>query len=94
MRGLFYIFILFIICCHPYDLHAQDQKIADSLTGIYIEDKLQGIEKLVLLRDLSFYEKRDLNLSMTFGVIPLTLLLVWNPTQSQEELIFRNPHMN
>lgn len=73
MRGLFYIFILFIICCHPYDLHPQDQKIADSLAGIYIQDKLQGIEKLVLLRDLSFYEKRDLNLSLKYANELITL---------------------
>ena len=41
----------------------QDQKIADSLSRIYKENKLPDTAKLELLRELSFNEQRDLHLS-------------------------------
>lgn len=48
-------------------LHAQDQRIADSLTRIYEADLLQGVEKLELLRNLSYNENRDLDLAMGYA---------------------------
>ena len=45
----------------------QDQKLADSLLKIYLEDNLEGLSKLELLRNLSFNEVNDLELSIQFA---------------------------
>lgn len=45
----------------------QDQKIADSLVIIYREDKLRGADKLELLRNLSFNELHDPELSLKYS---------------------------
>jgi len=46
---------------------AQDQRVADSLVKIYLEDKLKGSEKLELLRNLSFNEANNLDLSLKYA---------------------------
>lgn len=45
----------------------QDQKIADSLSRIYKENKLPDTAKLELLRELSFNEQRDLHLGLKYA---------------------------
>jgi len=50
-----------------YDNHAQDQKVADSLVKIYKKNKLSGTAKMELLRNLSFNETNDLDLSLQYA---------------------------
>ncbi|NND52943.1 MAG: tetratricopeptide repeat protein [Flavobacteriaceae bacterium] len=45
-------------------LFSQDQNIADSLYTIYQQNKLTGKDKMELLRNLSFNERKDLGLSL------------------------------
>jgi len=45
----------------------QDQKIADSLVIIYQEDKLTGVDKLELLRNLAFNELHDQELALKYA---------------------------
>ncbi len=52
---------------------AQDQRVSDSLLKIYQEGKLQGSEKLELLRHLSFNEVSDLALSLKYAEELITL---------------------
>ena len=46
---------------------AQDQKIADSLVLIYKNDRLQGIDKLELLRNLAFNELNNPKLAVRYA---------------------------
>ncbi|QKJ65184.1 tetratricopeptide repeat protein [Flavobacterium sp. M31R6] len=46
---------------------AQDQKVADSLVKIYKTKKLNNSEKMELLRNLSFNESNNLELSLKFA---------------------------
>lgn len=48
-------------------VYCQDQKIADSLVKIYQQDTSKGTAKLELLRNLSFNETRNLNLSLHYA---------------------------
>lgn len=48
-------------------VYCQDQKIADSLAKIYQQDTSKGTAKLELLRNLSFNETRNLNLSLHYA---------------------------
>ena len=48
-------------------MFAQEQKVADSLVKIYREGNLGNIEKLELLRNLSFNEVNDLDLSLKYA---------------------------
>ena len=45
----------------------QNQKVADSLARVYDANELNGIEKLELLRNLSFNEVSDLDLSLKYA---------------------------
>lgn len=47
--------------------HCQDQKIADSLVTIFRQNSLKDTAQLELLRNLSFNESRDLNLSLQYA---------------------------
>ncbi|WP_299122984.1 adenylate/guanylate cyclase domain-containing protein [uncultured Winogradskyella sp.] len=47
--------------------YCQDQKVADSLSIIYKENNLSGIEKLELLRNLSFNELNDPELALKYA---------------------------
>ena len=55
---------LFLNICFSF---GQDQRIADSLTIIYQENRLVGIEKLELLKDLSFNELNDIERSLAYA---------------------------
>ncbi|MCA0132756.1 adenylate/guanylate cyclase domain-containing protein [Winogradskyella alexanderae] len=57
--GFFFIVVQFAF--------GQDQKVADSLSVIYKKNNLDGIEKLELLRDLSFNELNDPELSLKYA---------------------------
>lgn len=55
------------LCLTCFGIFAQNQQVADSLIKIYKEDALQDTLKLKLLEDLSFNERKDLNLSLKFA---------------------------
>ncbi len=55
----------FFIC--PYFSSGQDQRIADSLSKIYNEGNVADTAKLELLRNLSFNEVNDLDLSLKYA---------------------------
>ncbi|WP_243739260.1 adenylate/guanylate cyclase domain-containing protein [Flavobacterium sp. 245] len=59
--------MIIAICFLSHFCHAQNQKIADSLEKIYKENKLSGIAKLELLRNLSFNEVSDLKTSLKYA---------------------------
>jgi adenylate cyclase len=52
---------------------AQDQKVADSLTEIYKTKKLNNSEKMELLRNLSFNESNNFELSLKYAEELITL---------------------
>lgn len=58
--GFFYFFIISTVV-------AQDQRIADSLTSVYKMDTLKGEAKLKLLRELSFNEVNNYQLSLQYA---------------------------
>ena len=62
-------FFLFVLLFLPgvFNCIAQDQKIADSLRVIYLENTLEGPDKLKLLKDLSFNEVNDLALATEYA---------------------------
>jgi len=45
----------------------QDQRVADSLVLIYLEDNLEGEEKMDLLKELSFNELNDRKMSLEYA---------------------------
>jgi class 3 adenylate cyclase len=55
---------LFLI---TYHIDGQDQKVADSLRRIYLQDVLVDSEKYELLRELAFNEVNDLNLALQYA---------------------------
>lgn len=59
MMGLF--------CLLITSIHAQDQRVADSLIPIYEADTLRGLEKLELLREISFNQVSDPDLKLKFA---------------------------
>lgn len=63
---------LFLFSFH-LSMFAQEQKVADSLVEIYKEGNLGNIEKLELLRNLSFNEVNDLDLSLKYAEELITL---------------------
>ena len=60
-----YLLIFFFLLCT--NIYSQDQKIADSLQKIYQKDTAKGAVQLDLLRNLSFNESRNLNLSVQYA---------------------------
>ena len=65
MNAYYLLIGLFCLCYQP--ISAQDQRVADSLALIYNRNEVVGIEKLELLRDLSFNEKSDPDLAMEYA---------------------------
>ena len=62
--------ILFSVCLLFFQrasIFAQNQKVADSLVKIYQKNKLENSEKLELLRNLSFNEVNNLELSLKYA---------------------------
>ncbi len=62
-QSIYLLFFLFPFC----SVYCQDQKIADSLERIYEQNTLKDTAKLELLRNLSFNEMRNLNLSIRYS---------------------------
>ena len=57
--GFFYFFSHFV--------SAQDQRIADSLSKIYLEDSLEGRDRMELLKNLAFNERKDHDLALKYS---------------------------
>lgn len=66
-------FLTFLFCLTTFYSSAQDQKVADSLAHIYQQDNLPDTTKLELLRQLSFNEIKDYNLSLKYAEDLITL---------------------
>lgn len=64
MASFLIIGFLFTIFHHA---SGQDQRVADSLVKIYQEDQLEGEEKMELLKDLSFNELNNRELSLKYA---------------------------
>ena len=62
----YFLLIGFFCTCFQF-LWCQDQKMADSLEIIYKKDRVTGIEKLKLLKDLSFNQVTDLEASLKYA---------------------------
>ena len=60
-------YIFFILSMAYFECNAQDQKAADSLKVIYKQNKKSGVDKLELLRNLSFNEIHDIKLSLHYA---------------------------
>lgn len=73
LKGKAYYLIIGFFCCFPCDVSGQDQKLSDSLAKVYHENRLAGTEKLQLLRDLSFNEVNDVELSLKYAEELITL---------------------
>jgi class 3 adenylate cyclase len=58
--------VLFL-CLPALRAYCQDQKIADSLVKIYRQNRLKDTAQLELLRNLSFNESRNLDLSLQYA---------------------------
>ena len=66
----YFVKILFSVCLLFFQhasIFAQNQKVADSLVKIYQKNKLENSEKLELLRNLSFNEVNNLELSLKYA---------------------------
>ena len=70
VKILFSVFFLFF---QYLSVFAQNQKVADSLVKIYQKNKLGNSEKLELLRNLSFNEVNNLELSLKYADELITL---------------------
>lgn len=61
------LFSVFFIFFQYLSIFGQNQKVADSLVNIYQKNKLGNSEKLELLRNLSFNEVNNLELSLKYA---------------------------
>ena len=75
-RKAYYLLIGFIYMS-TLSVKSQDQSTADSLKLIYQDGRLEGLEKLELLKELSFNELNDLELSLKYAneLVDLSKLL-------------------
>jgi two-component system, NtrC family, sensor kinase len=62
-----YFLLISFLCLILPAVYSQDQKVADSLRIIYNEGTLNDADKLELLKQLSFNEVTDLNLSLKYA---------------------------
>ena len=62
-----HLLLIGFFCLHVLCISGQDQRVADSLAIIYQEDMLVGTEKMELLKDLSFNELNDGELSLKYA---------------------------
>jgi len=62
-----YFLLISFLCINLPAVYSQDQKVADSLTIIYNEGMLNDTDRLELLKQLSFNEVKDLNLSLKYA---------------------------
>jgi class 3 adenylate cyclase len=56
-----------LLCFTSFLVSAQDQKLADSLFTIHQEGKIEGIERLELLRNLAFNEINNLEAALKYA---------------------------
>ena len=68
-----YYLLIGFFCIHIHFVSGQDQKVVDSLTKIYQQNKIEGSEKLEVLRILSFHAVYDLELSLRYADELITL---------------------
>jgi len=62
-----YFLLISFLCLILPAVYSQDQRVADSLRIIYNEGMLNDTDRLELLRQLSFNEVKDLNLSLKYA---------------------------
>jgi len=62
-----YVSLVILLCLSVPLVYGQDQKVADSLKIIYNKGMLNDTERLDILRQLSFNEVKDLNLSLNYA---------------------------
>jgi signal transduction histidine kinase len=67
LKGKSCFLLISFLCLIFPAVYSQDQKVADSLTIIYNEGMLNDSDRLELLRQLSFNEIKDLNLSLKYA---------------------------
>lgn len=67
MRSIAHMLLAGFLFFHLSYAAAQDQRVADSLARIYQEDKLEGTEKLELLKGLAFNELNDRELTLKYA---------------------------
>ncbi|HEY5686751.1 MAG TPA: adenylate/guanylate cyclase domain-containing protein [Yeosuana sp.] len=65
-KKAYYVLIGFFCSYIPF-ASGQNQKVADSLAQIYLENNLEGEAKMVLLKDLSFNQINDYQLSLKYA---------------------------
>ncbi len=66
-KGKLCFLLISFLCLIVPAVYSQDQKVADSLAIIYNKGKLNDTARLELLRQLSFNEVKDLNLSLKYA---------------------------
>ena len=66
-KGRVCFLLISFLCLILSGVYSQDQKVADSLAFIYNKGKLNDTVRLELLRQLSFNEVKDLNLSLKYA---------------------------
>ena len=67
LAGKAYCLLISFFCFYACHLFGQNQGLADSLGLIYQENRLEDQDKLELLRNLSFNEVNNLNLSLEYA---------------------------
>jgi len=73
-----YYFLIGLFYFYSSSISAQDQRVADSLTIIYKNNEVEGIQKLELLKNLSFNEKNSLELAMQYADELISFSKLWN----------------
>ena len=71
-------FLIGLFCLYSSSIFAQDQRVADSLAIIFNNNEVEGIQKLELLKNLSFNEKNNLELAMQYADELIRLSKLWN----------------
>jgi signal transduction histidine kinase len=67
LKGKSFFLLISFQCLIVHAVYSQDQKVADSLTIIYNEGVLNDMDRLELLKQLSFNEVKNLNLSLKYA---------------------------
>ncbi len=75
LKGKVCFLLINFLCLIFPAVYSQDQKVADSLKIIYNEGMLNDTVRLELLRQLSFHEVKDLNLSLKYAEELINLAL-------------------
>ncbi len=73
-----YYLLIGFFCFISHYVSGQDQKLADSLSNIYKENKLEDTAKLELLKNLAFNEGKDIKLALQYAEELITLSKAYN----------------